>query len=573
MEGLRQSEEIRIPRCCASHSPNACHRQLFGFCDASLSAYAAVIYLVTQNEAGTTSTLITSKTRVAPLQKQTISRLELLSAVLLSRLISTVQITMEKVYDLEEPICYTDSEIALHWIKGHEKYWKPFVQNRVLEIRKKVPAEQWYHCFSHENPADIPSRGTTPLELKSSREWFQGPDWLGQVEAPGKALEEALPEECKAELRVQERDTVLLANANKRTGINQVLDIRKFSDMNKLIRVTSLCLLFCERGRKQDITLTQCHVKAELLWIKEAQQSALETAKNFRNGEYSLAYLRTEKAFGVTKEEWKTQTWNLTASFPYYSLMITVYHDSSFYRAHKRVLHNGVADTLTDIRTRFWILKGQALVKKVLHQCKTCKVVQGKNLQAPPPLLPSFRVKEAPPFTNTGVDFASPLQVKWNSQDSCSQKCWICLFTCCVTRAVHLELVYDLTTHAFIRCFKRFSARRGLPGLIISDNGTTFKGASKVILQMIKRPEVLQHFDGLGIKWRFNIERAPWWGGLFERMVQSTKRCIRKYVGKAKLTQEELLTLTVEVEGVLNSRPLTHITTFEDGNPLTPSHL
>lgn len=121
----------------------------------------------------------------------------------------------------------------------------------------------------------------------------------------------------------------------------------------------------------------------------------------------------------------------------------------------------------------------------------------------------------------------------------------------------------------FIRSFKRFSSRRGLPVLVISDNGKAFEAAAKVIKDVISSPEVQQYFEGIGIDWRFNVLKAPWWGGLFERLVRSTKRCLRKALGQAKLSQDELLTVLIKIEMVLNSRPLTFLLMIWM-NPLHP---
>ena len=131
---------------------------------------------------------------------------------------------------------------------------------------------------------------------------------------------------------------------------------------------------------------------------------------------------------------------------------------------HERVFHGGVKDTLTEIRARYWIIKGRSLVRKCLQQCKLCKRFHSKPYKAPPPPpLPQFRVQEAPAFTFTGVDFAGPLYVKRTTA-----KVWVCLYTCCVVRAVHLDLVPNLTTEAFLRSFRRFVTRRGLPKKVVS---------------------------------------------------------------------------------------------------------
>ena len=170
------------------------------------------------------------------------------------------------------------------------------------------------------------------------------------------------------------------------------------------------------------------------------------------------------------------------------------------------------------------------------------------------------------------MDFAGPLYVK-QSVISKRGKVWLCLYTCCVTRAVHLDLVPNLNALTFLRSFKRFTSRRGVPSKVVSDNAKTFKSASKIIRSVLNEPEVKKHFAELRVEWAFNLEKAPWWGGIFERMIKSAKRCLKKSVGRASLTYDELLTLVTEIEAVLNSRPLTYVSTDDLEEPLTPSHL
>ena len=136
-----------------------------------------------------------------------------------------------------------------------------------------------------------------------------------------------------------------------------------------------------------------------------------------------------------------------------------------------------------------------------------------------------------------------------------------------------MELAPNLSTESFIRCLRRFVARRGIPCSITSDNAKTFKLADKK-LQKLFADENVQHFAlEKGIKWNFILEKAPWWGGFYERMVQLVKRSLRKVLGNARLNYEELMTVLTEVEGTLNSRPLTYIEPDINDQPLTPSHL
>lgn len=133
-----------------------------------------------------------------------------------------------------------------------------------------------------------------------------------------------------------------------------------------------------------------------------------------------------------------------------------------------------------------------------------------------------------------------------------------------------MELVPDLNATTLLRSFKQFVARGGIPAKVLSDNARTFKSAAKTIQSVLGDRVVEKHFSKLHIE---NLEKAPWWGGIFERLMKSTKRCLKKVVARACLTYDELQTILTEVEAVLNSRLLSYISTDDRAEPLTPSHL
>lgn len=121
----------------------------------------AVVYLLVKSKSRTTVSFVAAKTRVAPLQAQTIPRLELLSAFLLSKLITSAHHCLQHEMAPLDIQCYTDSQVALYWIYGRDNEWKPFVQNIVKEIRCRVHPDLWNHCPGVSNPADLPSRSLT----------------------------------------------------------------------------------------------------------------------------------------------------------------------------------------------------------------------------------------------------------------------------------------------------------------------------------------------------------------------------------------------------------------------------
>ena len=132
-----------------------------------------------------------------------------------------------------------------------------------------------------------------------------------------------------------------------------------------------------------------------------------------------------------------------------------------------------------------------------------------------------------------------------------------------------------MDVESFLRSFRRFSARRGLPHTLISDNAKTYKSASKESIKIVLSERVQTYFADHGIHWEFIVEKAPWWGGMWERMIRSVKRCIKKAVGQASLKCDELHTILVEIEGVINARSITYVYDDSEGisYPLTPSQL
>lgn len=577
VKSLEECPPIVVPRFCLSdgNSSDVTSYYLSGFCDASNSAYAAVIYVITIQGGRRQSRFVASKTRVAPTNTPTIPRLELIGALLLSRLIATVTRSLSEVISLQDPVCYTDSKITLYWIYGLDRDWKPFIQNRVEEIRKLVPPSRWKHCAGADNPSDIPSRGISMMELQGNDIWFQGPDWLTNSDTEPYQITE-MPEECALELRANERRQTLglLTTHNENSGIASIILIQNYSSLNLLLRVTVYVLKFVQLIKMKEIVMNELRAQAEILWIKECQMMFKENPK--------FDIWKKQLGLFIDENDLLRCRGRLTnASLPYsakHPIILGKGHPYSILivkQAHERVLHNGVKETLTEIRSKYWIPQGRSFVRKILYNCTLCKRFGAVHYSAPPPPpLPPFRIQEEPPFTFTGVDFAGPLYV--TSSNSCKgeeDKVWICLFTCCIVRAVHIEIVTDLSVSSFLRCLKRFVARRGLPRKLISDNGKTFKGAAKILRIIMGHPEVHEYLSNVGVDWLFNVERAPWWGGMFERMIGSAKKCLRKTVGRSKLAYDELNTAVIEIEMILNSRPLTYLTTDDIEEPLTPSHL
>ena len=211
-------------------------------------------------------------------------------------------------------------------------------------------------------------------------------------------------------------------------------------------------------------------------------------------------------------------------------------------------------------------------MNKLLRRCVTCRKHEGKAYHAPDPApLLKIRTQQTEPFSVTGVDYAGPLYVRDNNVEIKSS---ICLFTCAITRAIHLEVVTDLTERSFLQAFRRFASRKSLPRLVVSDNASTFVAGAEKLKHLFQSLSLKEEFTRRGVEWQFIPKRAPWFGGFWERLVGLSIIACKKTLGRAFITLLELQTLTVEIEGILNDRPLTYVSSdLQDDEPLTPSHL
>ena len=227
---VKESTPISVPRSCTYWvKGSSATFTLCGFCDASLRAYAAVVYLVTETDV---STEVAFLVLVSPLQSQTIPRLELLSAFLLSKLITSVADSLSSTLPSLSLRCYTDSQVALYWIRGTMKEWKPFVSNRVKDIRGRVHPDHWSHCPGTSNPADLPSRGMTSLELSVNQLWRHGPEWLQMGFEPcvSNAVQE-MSNECATEIKNVKSHSLISAQSS--TAIEAVIEPTRYSTLSR----------------------------------------------------------------------------------------------------------------------------------------------------------------------------------------------------------------------------------------------------------------------------------------------------------------------------------------------------
>ena len=409
-----------------------------------------------------------------------------------------------------------------------------------------------------ENPADLGTRGLSPQQLEQNKLWWNGPEFLVSGNYPHQphTIE---TEESKAE----ERQSVLLITEEEPSlSVDNVVP-------GKLLRVTAFVLRFIRCLKKKMQPGTQLlHVeeiqKAEELWIKDTQMM-LKGRKSYPQIKAQLAVMEIN---GILHCQGHLQNTALPDESKFLLPQDNRFTSLLIAECHKHTRHGGVNTTLAEVRSKFWVLKGRQAVKQQLRQCMNCSKRNAKPC-APPQSgeLPTERVPRDNPFSTTGVDFAGPIHLK-NEEEA-----YVAQFTCGITRAVYLELTEDMTAHEFMGMFRRFISRRGAPSTVISDNAKTFLATAKHLKKICAERELQDFLLANRIDWHFNVAKAPWQGGFFERLVGITKTSLFKTMGKTKLTFRELENMLIKMEGMINNRPLTYQTADLEEEPLTSNHM
>ena len=250
-------------------------------------------------------------------------------------------------------------------------------------------------------------------------------------------------------------------------------------------------------------------------------------------------------------------------------------HSSGVIRSHDRLRHSlyHSADQILLPPNLYVTTLIILIVKKAIKSCAHCHRILAIRIikPNPPPLrsLPQERVKFVRPFNSVGIDYTGAILIRDKSTNELA-KVYICLFTCTCSHAVHLELARDMSTATFLNIFRRFCARFSTPRLVISDNASTFKASASFFQSLFDDPTVKQYFEDQKIKWKFIAPLSPNEGGFYERMVGVVKGCLRKSLFKKLLSWDDLVTLLMEIEQCVNSRPLIYQVLYRTYQLLPP---
>lgn len=589
---LLNLQEIKIPRWLGMKA--IWQTDFHFFSDASENAYAAVAYAQTiRSDGKITVELIQSKTRVAPLKRLSVPRLELCGAFLASGLLKLIT----EQFDNNFKTCHlwSDSGVVLAWIKKPPTKLKTFVGNRVAAIQSRTTDHgyEWHWVAGEENPADLASRGINSQALKNDKLWWNGPKWLQydekmwpKMEPRAEEIGETISSELKTVLHIttgpiMERGSWF--QSGKQSPIVSLLKTcSRFTRLQRNVATVLRAINNFKGGKMNRLIgpLTSGELEGALMTMIRVDQY-----QTFRKkvDDYNSNEVPTDGTMWLEPE---TKVLRLSGRITSENLSYDEQHPIILSpkgdlapllisEAHSKTLHGGVQQVLQVVRQRFWIFHARQLARKLIHKCVVCMRHRAKLGQQLMATLPSSRTRPSRPFKISGVDYMGPVGILMKiGRSPRIYKGYVCVFVCFATRAIHLELVSDISTAQFMQALRRMIGRRGPVAELWSDNGTNFVGANNELARVYNKGILTQTVsEEFRIKWHFITPRAPHHGGLHEAAVKSVKKHLNRVIGAQNLTYEEYGTLLVQVEACVNSRPIAPLSDDPmDLNALTPAH-
>ena len=487
---------------------------------------------------------------------------------------------------IQEEFFWTDSSVVLGYINNTEKKFKVFVANRVQYIVENTETCQWLHVPSKENSGDCASRGLSPDSTRKDL-CFNGPSFLreGKENWPKQNLKSIAENDPEVKVTthhiIVEGDSALIDTLQK-----------KNSSWSRVKRIMGYVIHFSLKLKERigkappktnlqplDVSALEHATKSIIRQIQmsafKKEYEALISGINLRltsNLQPLSPFLDQESLLRVGGRLSRSNL-PLNQKHP---LLLPKNHPMTtmiLEWCHQKTAHGGRGMTLSGMRSRgFWIIKANSAVRSLLNQCVPCRRLRSSSNQQIMADLPEKRTTEVPPFTHCGVNMFGPFLVK---ERRSYLKNYAALFTCFSSRAIHIESTSSLETDTFIMSLRRFLSRRGNARSITSDNGTNFVGASNELrkaLEEMDNAKIQTFLADVGtdwIVWKRNPPSASNMGGVWERQIRSARKILDSLLAThgSMLNEEALRTLMVEVEAIVNSRPLT-VETLSDPNSL-----
>ncbi|XP_059051883.1 uncharacterized protein LOC131846565 [Achroia grisella] len=569
--------------------------QLHVVADGGEQAYACVAYWrFTYNDGSISTALIGSKARVAPLKPLSIPRLELQAALIASRFAQTI--LRAHRFNPSTITYWTDSTTVLKWIRSDARTFKPFVAHRLGEILETTNPCNWRWIPTSLNVADDATKPKN-IDLSLSHRWFTGPPFLLEPPLLWPTENESDAEEISPDPELKS-ELVMLLSCVQSPDPPVPIAIR-FSSWPRLLRATARVLqgarlfrlklsrpininskLFLDDTTSPSQLRVRDVIEAEKMLFRRAQidsfpgeLKAIQTTQPLpRNSRIAtLAPVLDED--GLLRIDSRIKR----APDVCENAKSPIILDGRHHIARLLILHHHIQSAhafneliLNEIRQRFWILRARNTIRSVVHTCMQCRRWKGKVIKPQTGDLPLERVDHSKrPFTHVGLDYFGPIVVTVHRRN---EKRYVALYTCLVTRALHLEVVPSLSADAAIMSLRRFIARRGSPCTIYSDNGTNFVGAFRELRCLYDDP-VVEYATNHKIEWHFIPPASPFMGGAWERLVRTVKTALRSCLSRKTIKEETLVTLLLEAEAIINARPLTYISPSPHApEALTPFH-